>query len=322
MTKSITRSAFLLLSLVAAPAATPVTGEVVAPPKRAAAQDAESQVYKKVGARELGIFIEKPAAWKATDRRPAIVFFFGGGWVGGTPEQFRKQSEYFASRGMVGFRVQYRTIPSGEKQPQTVCVQDAKSALRWVRSHARELGVDPERIAAGGGSAGGHLAAFTGMVAGLDDPADDLKVSSIPQALVLFNPVFNNGPGQWGHEMVGDRYREFSPAHNITSNAPPTIVFLGSKDPLIPVKTVQEFQVGMKEAGVRCDVFFYEGQVHGFFNRDPWRTRTLIEADKFLASLGWVTGPPTLTESPVETKSPLGNVPAVPAVVKPPPSTK
>jgi acetyl esterase len=315
MTQSITFSAFLLLSLVAAPAATPATGEVGTTPKKSAAPAAESQVYKKVGEKELKLFIEKPADWKATDRRPAIVFFFGGGWVGGNPEQFRKQSEYLATRGMVGFRVQYRTVPNGVKQPPVVCVQDAKSALRWVRAHARELGVDPERIAAAGGSAGGHLAAFTSMVAGLDDPADDLKVSPKAEALVLFNPVFNNGPGQWGHELVGDRYQEFSPAHNITSNAPPTIIFLGSKDPLISVKTTQEFQADMKRAGVRCEAFFYEGQVHGFFNRDPWRTRTLVEADKFLASLGWLQGPPTLPEPPAETAAPARKVKA-PAATK------
>ena len=293
-TKSFTLSALLLLPLVAAPAATPAAAKAAATQEKTPAQAAESLVYKKVGERELKLFIEKPADWKAADQRPAIVFFFGGGWVGGNPEQFRNQSEYLATRGMVGIRVQYRTIPNGEKQPPIVCVQDAKSALRWVRTHARELGVDPERIAAAGGSAGGHLAAFIGMVGGLDDPADDLKVSPKPQALVLFNPVFNNGPGQWGHEMVGERYQEFSPAHNITSNAPPTIIFLGSKDPLISVNTTQEFQAGMKQAGVRCEAFFYEGQVHGFFNRDPWRTRTMVEADKFLASLGWLQGEPTL----------------------------
>jgi acetyl esterase len=290
MTKLIILSA--LLPLVATQTATPA--ETAAAPIEAVIPVAESQIYKKVGDRELKLFIEKPATWKATDRRPAIVFFFGGGWVGGTPEQFRKQSEYFASRGMVGFLVQYRTIPKGEKGPPTVCVQDAKSALRWVRAHARDWGIDPQRIAAGGGSAGGHLAAFTSMVAGLDDPGDDLKVSPRANALVLFNPVFNNGPGQWGHGMVGDRYREFSPAHNITSNAPPTIIFLGRKDPLISVKMTQDFADEMKQAGVRCETFFYDDQVHGFFNKDPWRTQTLIAADKFLASLGWLSGEPTL----------------------------
>ena len=304
MTKphSLILAALLLIPQVAALAATQSPGEPGATPGKTVTQAAESRVYKKVGERELKLFIEKPSAWKAIDRRPTIVFFFGGGWVAGNAEQFRKQSEYLASRGMVGIRVQYRTIPKDEKGPPTVCVQDAKSAMRWVRTHARELGIDPQRIAAGGGSAGGHLAAFTGMVAGVDDPGDDLRISPKADALVLFNPVFNNGPGQWGHELVGDRYREFSPAHNITSTAPPTIIFLGRKDSLISVKTVQEFQAGMKQADVRCDTIFYEGQLHGFFNREPWRTRTLIAADKFLASLGWLEGETTLTEpAPAET---------------------
>ena len=284
------------LLLSALRAAAPSSAETVRPLVQAAPSIAESHIYKKVGDRGLKLLIQKPAGWRAADQRPGMVFFFGGGWVGGTPEQFRPQSDYFASRGMVGVRVEYRTIPKDVKGPPTVCVQDAKSAMRWVRAHARELGLDPQRIAAAGGSAGGHLAAFTGMVEGLDAPEDDLTVSPKANALVLFNPVFNNGPGQWGHELVGHRYQEFSPAHNITSNAPPTIVFLGSKDPLISVKTVQEFQSGMKKDGVRCEAFFYEGQVHGFFNREPWRTRTLVEADKFLASLGWLKGEPTLTE--------------------------
>lgn len=186
---------------------------------------AESLVYKKAGERELKLFIDKPADWKATDTRPAIVFYFGGGWVGGTPTQFQKQSEFLATRGMVGIRVEYRTIPKGDKGPPTICCQDAKSALRYVRAHAAELGIDPKRIAAAGGSAGGHLAAFVALVPGMDDPQDNQTISCKPDALVLFNPVFNNGPGQWGHERVGDRVKEFSPAHNITNSAPPAIIF-------------------------------------------------------------------------------------------------
>ena len=138
---------------------------------------AETLVYKTADGRELRLHLEKPSDWKATDQRPAIVFFFGGGWVGGTPEQFRAQSEFFATRGMVGIRVEYRTLPKGDKGPPLVCCADAKSAIRYVRGRAAELGVDPARIAAAGGSAGGHLAAFTAMVDGLDDPADDMKIS-------------------------------------------------------------------------------------------------------------------------------------------------
>ena len=256
---------------------------------------AEPVVFKKVGGRELKLHLEKPANWKATDRRPAIVFYFGGGWVGGTAEQFRKQSEYLATRGMVGIRVEYRTIPKGDKGPPLVCCADAKSAMRYVRTHAAELGVDPARIAAAGGSAGGHLAAFTALVDGLDDPQDDLKVSCKPAALVLFNPVFANGPGQWGHERVGDRFLEFSPAHHVNKEAPPAIVFLGDQDKLIPVSVLREFASGMKKAGIRCDAHVYPKADHGFFNREPHYTETLIETDKVLASLGWLQGPPTLT---------------------------
>ena len=255
---------------------------------------AETLVYKSVEGRDLKLFVEKTADWKPTDRRPAIVFFFGGGWVGGSPEQFRKQSEYLATRGMVGLRVEYRTIPREQPGPPTVCCNDAKSALRYVRANASKLGIDPDRIAAAGGSAGGHLAAFTALCEGLDDPQDDRAVSCRPNALVLFNPVFNNGPGQWGHNRVGDRYKEFSPAHNITKNAPPTIVFLGDADRLIPVQVLTDFRAEMKKAGVRCDAVVYPNAAHGFFNRDPHFSKTLVEADKFLASLGWLTGEPTL----------------------------
>ena len=260
----------------------------------AISQGGETLVYKKAGDRELKLYIEKPPAWKAADQRPGIVFFFGGGWVGGAATQFLKQSAYLATRGMVGIRVEYRTIPRGDKGPPVVCCADAKSAIRYVRAQAAQLGIDPHRIAAAGGSAGGHLAAFTGLVEGLDDPADDLAVSSKPDALVLFNPVFNNGPGQWGYERVGTRYQEFSPAHHVTKDAPPAIVFLGDSDKLIPVSTLRQFGSAMKAAGVRCETHIYPNAGHGFFNRDPHFTLTLLESDKFLSSLGWLPGDPTL----------------------------
>ena len=260
----------------------------------AALHGADTLVYKKTRDRELQLFVEKPADWKASDKRPAIVFFFGGGWVSGQPTAFSKQSKYFATRGMVGICVDYRIIPKGDKGPPSACCADAKSAMRYVRSHAAELGVDPQRIAASGGSAGGHLAAFTALVDGQDDPQDNLAVSCKPEALVLFNPVFNNGPGQYGYARVGEKFMDFSPAHHITKDAPPTIVFLGDQDNLIPVSVLRDFEAKMKQAGVRCEAEVYPKAGHGFFNANPHFTLTLIAADKFLASLGWLQGSPTL----------------------------
>lgn len=265
---------------------------------QAASPVGDAHVYKKVEDRELSLYVLKPADWKASDHRPAIVFYHGGGWTGGGPTQFNEHSEYFVTRGLVCIQVQYRLLDKKKNDPPTACINDAKSAMRWVRSHAKELGIDPDRIASGGGSAGGHLAAFVGMVEGTDDPQDDLKVSAKSNAMLLYNPVFDNGPGGWGAGRVGDRYKEFSPAHNITKDDPPAIVFLGSMDKLIPVKTVETFKENMEKVGARCETHIYEGQGHGFFNYGneggKYWYETVLESDKFLASLGWIKGPPTV----------------------------
>ncbi|MCA9070107.1 MAG: alpha/beta hydrolase, partial [Planctomycetaceae bacterium] len=246
----------------------------------------EPHVYKTAGDRDLTLYVTKPTDWKATDQRPAIVFYHGGGWTGGAPGQFTEHSKYLASRGMVCVQVQYRLLDKKTMEPPTNCVRDAKSAMRWVRGHAKELGIDPDRIASGGGSAGGHLAAFVGMVEGQDDPQDDLTLSAKSNAMVLFNPVFDNGPGGWGHGRVKDRYKEFSPAHNISADDPPAIVFLGSADSLIPVSTAEKFQADMKAAGVDCEVMIFPDMPHGFFNHGKYDNKpyhqTVAAMDRFL----------------------------------------
>jgi acetyl esterase len=255
---------------------------------------ADAVVFKTVSNQPLRLFVDKPAGWKASDHRPAFVFFHGGGWVGGGALNSRAQTQYFAGRGLVGISVEYRLLGAKTQEPPSTCCADAKSAMRYIRSHATELGIDPDRIAAAGGSAGGHLAAFVALVPGQDDPHDDLSVSPRPEALVLFNPVLDNGPkqeGGWGNDRVRDRVKEFSPAHNVSHGAPPTILFLGTKDQLVPVETLQRFQARMKEAGTRCELFLYPDQAHAFFNRPPYTLRTLTEADKFLVSLGWLKPP-------------------------------
>lgn len=258
----------------------------------------EAHIYKVVGDRKLTLYVTKPDDWKASDTRPAIVFFHGGGWTGGSPGQFTEHSKYFASRGMVCVQIQYRLLDGKKSEPPVTCCRDAKSAMRWVRSRAAELGIDRKRIASGGGSAGGHLAAFVGMVEGTDDPDDALDVSAKSNAMVLFNPVFDNGPNGWGSKRVGERLKEFSPFHNVTKDDPPGIVFLGSADKLIPVKTAHDFKASMEKAGIDCEVLIFEGMPHGFFNHGRNGNKpyfeTVTAADRFLAKLGWLEGPPTL----------------------------
>ena len=223
------------------------------------------QVYKKVGEVELKMHLFEPAGHQASDRRAAIVFFFGGGWVGGRPNQFYPHAAHLAERGMLAMCAEYRVRKQHGTTPFE-CVQDGKSAIRWVRKNADNLGVDADRIAAAGGSAGGHVAAATGTVPGLNEPGEDLRISARPGALVLFNPVYDNGPEGYGHDRVKARYREISPLHNIDDQTPPAIVFLGTQDKLIPVATARDFQNRMAVVGVRSELLLFAGQPHGFFN--------------------------------------------------------
>ncbi len=256
------------------------------------ADEGESFSYKTVdwqgSDRDLRIDWTRPAEWQATDSRPAVVFFHGGGWTGGVPGQFSQHSKELAELGVVCFRVEYRLLDKTNNDPPSICVADASDAFRYLRSHAGELGIDPDRMAAGGGSAGGHLAAYLGM---MDDASVD-GVSRKPAALLLFNPVYNNGPGGWGTGRVGEAFADYSPAHNITADDPPAIVFLGTQDDLIPVATAEKFQADMKAAGVVSELHLYPGQPHGFFNAskgDGTHYRdTMKKSVAFLQSLGWV----------------------------------
>ncbi|WP_138475738.1 alpha/beta hydrolase [Dyadobacter bucti] len=248
--------------------------------------------YKKIDTLNLQLKIFKPAGFDASKKYPAIVFFFGGGWVGGNIGQFQKQAVYLASRGMVTILADYRVASRHHTTPFE-CVADGKSAIRYVRQHSAELGIDPNRIAAGGGSAGGHVAAATDLTK-LDEPSEDLNVSSRPNALVLFNPVFNNGPGEYGYDRIKDRFPEISPFHNIAKGAAPTVVFLGTKDKLISVPTAEAYKAKMLEAGSRCELFLYPDQPHGFFNKGESFTQTLRQTDVFLESLGYIKGKPTI----------------------------
>ena len=253
--------------------------------------------YKKIDEIELKMNIFEPENHKSSDKRPAIVFFFGGGWVNGSPSQFYPQCQYLASRGILAMSAEYRVKKKHGTSP-IECVKDGKSAVRWIRKNASQLGVDPNRIAAGGGSAGGQVAAATGTLKEFEESNEEKKISSKPNALVLFNPAFDNGPGGCGYDLVKQYWKQFSPMHNIDENTPPTVVFLGTKDKLIPVSTAEKYKELMIKNGARCDLHLYKDQRHGFFNygrnKSKYYYQTMTEADKFLASLGYLKPEPTL----------------------------
>lgn len=264
----------------------------------------QEHIYRMADSREMKLYVVLPNDWKAEDRRPAILFFHHGSWIVGGPTQFNEHCKYLAARGLVTIQVDYRLLDRNTNDPPIPCIEDARSSLRWVRANAVKLGIDPDRIASGGGSAGGHLAAFLGMMDGFDAPGDDTTISARSNAMVLYDPAFDNGPGKWGHQRVKDRFREMSPYYNVRPKQPPCLIIVGEKDGIIPPKTVLAFAEAMKLAGNRCDAIVYPGKPHDFHNWNPSKTNpdfyeTLDRVDRFLISLGWLTGEPTI-KAPVK----------------------
>jgi len=242
-------------------------------------------VYKPASGADLGIDAFFPEGWPS-GCRAAIAFFFGGGWVKGSPTQFHPHCRRLAERGMAAFSADYR-VESRHGTSPFACVADGKSAMRWLRGHADKLGIDPGRLAAGGGSAGGHVAAAV-LVEGFEEAGEDQGISCRPDALVLFNPVIDNGPGGYGNDRVGGRWEAFSPLHNIRGGAPPALFQLGTSDRIVPVETAERFRDLMGAAGARCDLVLYEGEPHGFFNYGrPSYEPTALEMERFLESLGY-----------------------------------
>ncbi len=205
----------------------------------------EKTMYKQVDSTALFLEVYYPEEIQVSKNYPAMVFFFGGGWVNGDKVQFRNQAAYFSRRGIVCFLVDYRTKNWNNTSPYE-SAKDAKSAIRFIRKNAANFQIDPNKIIASGGSAGGQFAAATALIKGYNEDSDDLAISPVPNALVLFNPVIDNGPGGYGYERIGDAYKSFSPLHNIKAGAPPSLILLGTNDALIPVVTAEYYQQVME----------------------------------------------------------------------------
>lgn len=228
----------------------------------------------------------------AKSKVPGIILFHGGGWSGGTLAQFRVACGYFASRGLVCATAEYqmlnaaaaKKLPAGETKKR-VCVTDAKSAIRWFKQNAVELGIDPQRVITGGGSAGGHISALATMNPGLNDPADPKEFDTSVLAYLWFNPAFS---------ADDKKDPEIDVLRHMNANLPPAIVFFGDQDDW--KKGWDAAHAKWKSLGKKTiELQIATGQPHSFFNKDPWQTLTLIAADRFLVKHGLLSGEPTKT---------------------------
>ena len=252
-------------------------------------------LYKQIDTAKLFMEVYYPDSTNAAKNYPAMVFYFGGGWNGGDINQFAPQAKYFSKRGVVCILVDYR-VRDRQKTTPFESLKDAKTSIRFIREQAHKFHIDTSKIVAAGGSAGGHLAAATALIDDYNEKSDNLSVSAIPNALVLFNPVIDNGPGGYGFERIGEAYKNFSPLHNIKAGMPPTILFLGTNDDLIPVETAKYFQMAMEKVKSKSVLHLYEGQRHGFFNYKnvEYYKKTVNATDVFLQSIGYLQKDPII----------------------------
>lgn len=219
---------------------------------------------------------------------PGIIMFHGGGWSSGNRFQFRYLCSYFASRGLVAATASYKLAPKNRKglnlegSHKRICIVDAKSAIRWYKQNAKKLGVDPERIISGGGSAGGHIALLATNNPGLNDPQDDTNVDTDVVAYLLFNPAVSK-----------EKDTEVNLLDHIDKDFPPAIMFWGSDDKWLKGWTPVYDEI--KSRGIQSFEYWEaQGQKHSFFNKQPWLDVTIAQADRFLNQLGLIEGEPTL----------------------------
>lgn len=251
----------------------------------------KSYVYKVSGGepQQLEVYFPKHHD-PATARAPALLLFHGGGWSRGSLAQFRGACAYFASRGLVAATADYRMhkkenvpgLPAGESYKR-VCVTDAKSAIRWLKQHAAEFGLDPRRVIVGGGSAGAHISVLASTNPGLDDPADPKAFDTSVAAYVLFNPAFASREP----DAEVDAFRHLKPGFA------PAIALFGSDDRWKPAwDTAQQKLRAM--GNTTAELWVAKGLIHGFYLEPPWRDITLVAIDRFLVKHGFLTGEPTL----------------------------
>lgn len=261
--------------------------------EKADSKPSEGKVYtfrsEKVNGKAGEIEVHFPKGHDASKASgPAVIMFHGGGWGSGSRKQFTPFCEYLASRGIVAATVTYTLAKKSEVSGQSrkrICIKDAKSAIRWYKQHADELGIDPERIIAGGGSAGGHISLLATTNPGLNNPKDPKGYDTDVVAYLLFNPAL-------GAEDSKDSEVNF--LQHVNADLPPSIVFFGTDDKRWFAGWKKASQK-MKSLGITSsELYIAEGQGHGFFNKKVWANVTFTAADIFLEKHGFLTGKPTL----------------------------
>jgi acetyl esterase/lipase len=251
--------------------------------------NAETQVYRKVGGQELLVHVMKPAGWKASDKRPVLVWFFGGGWNRGTPERSISYAKRAAAWGMVGVAPDYRVRDRHGTTPAE-SVADARAAVRWVQDHAAELGIDPAKVVVGGNSAGGHLAIWAAIAeAPVGSKAEESPLVK-PAAMILTSPAADTTDPRMMARFKG-QHAELSATQNMNAKMPPTILFHGDADPTVPYTVATSLDKALRDSGNDVTFVTIPGGNHGWRSQFPeWSKKSDGMIQEFLAARGLADG--------------------------------
>jgi acetyl esterase/lipase len=246
---------------------------------------AETFVYRAGQPEPMRLFVFKPKGWRANDHRPALVFFFGGGWTKGTPERAASYAKWAATLGLVGIAPDYRTRDRFNTSPLE-SVADGRAALRWVQEHAGELGIDSTKIVAGGSSAGGHVALWTAIAH--TPPGSDAAEAPLakPCALILVSPVSDTSSLQgYTPKRFGTNAEALSPVHQLDAKMPPVLVFHGDADTTVTNLQSIALEQKLLATGNVCERVNVPGGSHGFQTQLPeWKDKSRERMKEFLTA--------------------------------------
>ena len=270
----------IAIDFIGAPEA-PLRSELAA--RAAQVSPTRRVVYKSTSTKPLHLHIYEPRGHKQTDRRSVFLAIHGGGWTGGNAQGFAPFPAHFSENGMLGISLEYRLHSRKTGISVFDCAKDARSAVRWIRAHAAELGADPNRIVVMGGSAGGHLAVTTALFPEINDATDDVAISARPDAMILMYPVIDTSAKGYGQAKIGVRWRELSPVHNVRAGLPPALIFHGTGDDVTPFPAAAKFHKASVNLGNVSELIVQPAGRHGYviFDSDQLN-QALVQMNKFL----------------------------------------
>jgi acetyl esterase/lipase len=223
----------------------------------------EAFVYRDIKPEPVRLFVFKPKDWKKSDKRTALIYFFGGGWTHGTPDKGASLAKWAVGFDWVGIAPDYRTKNRYGTSPLE-SVADARKVLAWAEEHAEELGIDPRKIVVGGTSAGGHIALWTAIEHSPpgSDPSEAPKYK--PMALLLNSPAVDTSVATgYTPTRFGTNADALSALHQLDKNMPPTLLIHGDADALIAYRTAVDLNKNLTESGNICQFITVPGGTHG-----------------------------------------------------------